>query len=133
MAKSDFQSEPPEPRRRRPPVARPARDDDDDTLDVSNDYDDPVQTIIPYKNALALFAYYAGVFSWICIIGAPISLVAIALGIMGYRYGQRHPKAKGTGHAIAGIVFGTIGLLLNAALCVVIYRIVYDLPPFGKR
>jgi hypothetical protein len=132
MAKSDFQSEPPEPRRRRPPVARPPRDDEDD-VDVSDDYDDPVQTIIPYKNALALFAYYAGVFSWICVIGAPISLIAIVLGIMGYRYGQRNPKAKGTGHAVAGIVFGTIGLLLNAALFVCIYMFVFDIPPFGKK
>jgi hypothetical protein len=132
MAKSDFQSEPPEPRRRRPPIKRPQRNDDDDDV-VGDDDDDPVQTIIPYKNALALSAYYSGVFSWICVIGAPISLIAIVLGVLGYRYGQRHPKAKGTGHAVAGIVFGLVGLALNVAFFTCLYMYVYSIPPFGKK
>jgi hypothetical protein len=132
MAKSDFQSEPPEPRRRRP-VKRRRPEDYDDVDAAGDDSDDPVQTVIPYKNVRALLAYYAGVFSWICGVGILVVPVAIVLGILGYRYGQAHPKAKGTGHAVAGIVFGIIGLLLNSAFCTILYMYVNSIPPFGKK
>jgi hypothetical protein len=127
MANSDFQSEPPEPRRRRS-VKRPRRVDYD-----AEDDDDPVTTVIPYKNARALLAYYAGVFSWVPFLGAPMTLVAIVLGILGFRYGLAHPKAKGTGHAVAGIVFGVVGLLLNVAACTVLYMYMVRMGPFEKK
>ena len=40
------------------------------------------------------------------------------LGILGLRYVKTHPTAKGTGHAIAGIVLGTIDLLYNWVLII---------------
>jgi hypothetical protein len=112
MPESDFQSERPAPRRRK--VKRPRRDDYDDYEDNDRDaYDDPVQTIIPYKNALALMAYYTGVFSLIPVLGVILGPGAIVLGFLGYRYGRIHPTAKGTGHAVAGIVFGVLTTLCN--------------------
>jgi hypothetical protein len=42
--------------------------------------------------------------------GEPIALV---LGILGLRYVGQHPIAKGTGHAIAGIVLCSLTLLFN--------------------
>jgi hypothetical protein len=119
MADSDFQAEPPRPPRRR--VKRPRRADYDDYDDVENDYDDPVQTLIPYKNALALAAYYCGVFSWIPIAGVILGPGAIVLGFLGYRYGRKHPTAKGTGHAVAGIVFGLFGSMETVGLIILLW------------
>src|SRR5262249_21617501 len=64
-------------RPRRPTRRRRERDyEDDDTL----------STIIPYHNGRALAAYYTGVFSFICVIGVPLAIVAIILGILGLNY-----------------------------------------------
>lgn len=110
MANSeDFQAEPsPE---RPPPVRprRPRRDDDEDG-ERFRQSDDPVSTIIPYKNVRALAAYYCGVFGLIPFVGAVLGPIALILGILGLRYVKANPAAKGTGHAIAGIVLGIIDL-----------------------
>lgn len=72
-----------------------------------------VSTIIPYKNGRALIAYYLGVFSLIPCLGLLLGPAALVLGILGVRYVKVHPTAKGTGHAIAGIVLGTMTTLGN--------------------
>jgi hypothetical protein len=136
MAESDFRSEPPEPRRRPKPVKRrrPA-DYDDDYDDDRADYDDdPVQTIVPYKNVRALLAYYCGIFSLIPIAGFLIGPAAILLGILGYRYGSKNPSAKGAGHAVAGIVFGVIGVILSVVVCYFVMRYAFgwDNPKMGR-
>jgi hypothetical protein len=82
------------PRRRR-------RDDDDEG--------DATGGVIPYKNGTALAAYYCGVFSFIPGLGCLLGPVAIVLGVMGVLYANKYPKAKGKGHAIAGIVLGLVG------------------------
>jgi hypothetical protein len=66
--------------------------------------------IIPYKNPSALIAYYCGVFSVIpCF---PIGFAGVVLGVMGLRYANAHPTARGKVHAWIGIAAGGIfGLL----------------------
>jgi hypothetical protein len=119
MAESEFQAEPPEePRdkaRRARPRPRPAQDEDD--------YDDPdrfrqkdaVESLIPYKNPTGLMAYYAGVFALIPCVGLILGPAAFILGILGIRYANKYPTAGGKGHAIAGIVLGTIVVLGHLA------------------
>ena len=74
---------------------------------------DAVSTIIPYKNARALLAYYLGVFSLIPCLGLLLGPAALVLGILGLRYVRANPTAKGTGHAIAGIIMGVLTTLAN--------------------
>lgn len=108
MADNNFRAGQPKPRGSKS-VKRVRRPVDDAS-------DDPMQTLVPYKNLRALAAYYCGIFSLIPGIGLLVGPAGIVLGILGYRYGQRNPTAKGTGHAVAGIVFGIIGLLLSIAI-----------------
>jgi phage FluMu protein Com len=74
---------------------------------------DAVSTIIPYKNGRALIAYYLGVFSLIPCLGLLLGPAALVLGILGMRYVNANPTAKGTGHAIAGIILGGLTTLGN--------------------
>jgi hypothetical protein len=73
--------------------------------------EEAVSTIIPYKNGRALAAYYLGVFSLIPCLGLLLGPAAFVLGVLGLRYVSAHPTAKGTGHAIAGIVLGGLTTL----------------------
>jgi DNA-directed RNA polymerase subunit RPC12/RpoP len=103
------------PRRRR------RRDEEDDEEDRRPDAyeDDAVTTLIPYKNGKALAAYYVGVFSLIPCLGLILGPIALILGIMGLRFVAAHPKAKGTGHAWAGVVLGTLTTLGNWGIVIV--------------
>jgi hypothetical protein len=82
--------------------------------------EEAVSTIIPYKNARALIAYYLGVFSLIPCAGLLLGPAAFILGILGLRYVKVHPTAKGTGHAIAGIVLGGLTTLGNWGIVVAV-------------
>ena len=86
---------------------------------VADGGDDAVSTIIPYKNAAALTAYYLGLFSCLPLLGLPMSIVALVLGVKGLKAVKRSPQVHGTAHAWVGLVFGTLGLLFNLFLAVV--------------
>jgi hypothetical protein len=110
MAEGDIQKEPaPEPR----PEPPPRRPRDDDDLDVRRRQPEAIETLIPYKNPLGLFAYYTGVFSFIPCAGLALGPTALILGILGVRYRNKYPTAGGLGHAISGIVMGSITSLGN--------------------
>ena len=109
MPDEDFQQEVPEPRPRR--AARRPREDRDDDVRVRQP--DVVETLIPYKNPLGLIAYYVGVFAVIPCAGLLLGPAALVLGIMGIRYRNRHPTAGGLGHAITGVVLGSLTTLAN--------------------
>jgi hypothetical protein len=116
MAESDFQVDPsPEPRpisqRRPPPLVDPAFD--------PASPNDPIESLIPYRNPLGLTAYYLGVFSFIPCLGLLLGPAALVTGIMGLRYSKQVSQARGGGHAIAGIVCGVITSTVNWALLVV--------------
>jgi hypothetical protein len=82
--------------------------------------EEAVSTIIPYKNGRALAAYYFGVFSLIPCAGLLLGPAALILGILGLRYVKANPTAKGTGHAIAGIIMGGLTMLGNWGLLLLI-------------
>jgi hypothetical protein len=82
--------------------------------------EEAVSTIIPYKNPRALIAYYLGVFSLIPCAGLLLGPAAFILGILGLRYAKAHPTAKGTGHAIAGIVLGSLTTVGNWGIVIVL-------------
>jgi dipeptidyl aminopeptidase/acylaminoacyl peptidase len=116
-----MQSEQPLPPDREPPPTRPPRrhaerDWDDEDLERRlrrRDEDDGgMSTLIPTRNPKALIAYYCGVFSIICGVGLVLGPIALILGILGLRYVKANPSAKGTGHAIAGIVLGALTTLV---------------------
>src|SRR5207248_10957581 len=96
--------------------------------------------VIPYRNIMALTAYYCAFASLIAILGTVtltralraealpnwvialglglgglLAPVAVVLGILGFTYVAKHPEAKGTSHALTGIVLGVleiVGLLV---------------------
>jgi hypothetical protein len=103
----------------RPRRARRRRDEEDD----DDDDGDAVSTIIPYKNPKALAAYYCGVFSLVPILGLLLGPIALIFGILGMLSVSRHPSAKGTGHAIAGIILGFLTMTANWALGIYILSI----------
>jgi hypothetical protein len=96
------------------PVRRPRR------RVATDDSDDPLATIVPYKNAKALLAYYCGVFSLVPVLGLILGPLALILGILGLRYAGRNPRAKGVAHAIVGIVLGSLTALANWGVAVLI-------------
>ena len=68
--------------------------------------DEVLRKIIPYKNPYALTAYYLAVFSLIPVLGIPLGLIALVLGIVGIVYASNHPEAHGRAHACVGIILG---------------------------
>jgi hypothetical protein len=90
---------------------RPRYEEDDyEGQDASEEV---VSTVIPYKNPKALIAYYLGIFGLIPCLGLILGPAAIVLGILGLRYKASFPRAKGTAHAIVGIVLGSLVTLAN--------------------
>jgi hypothetical protein len=144
MADNNIQAEPPDPRRRPVPPAvqgdeaepafvepvessaRPRHRDDELASAYRRADDEAVQVVIPYKNPLALASYYVGVFSLIPCAGLILGPIALVLGILGYRRRAQDPRLHGTGHAIAGIVLGTLTTLgyygVLAAVLIAILR-----------
>ena len=91
--------------------------------------DDEVRYLIPDNN-YALVSYYVGLFS--ALFGIVLGPAAIVTGIKGIKYAKTHPEAHGRNHAVVGIVFGALGLLIwlfvaFLIVSVVTYRPVTDL------
>lgn len=103
----DYEEEKPRKSRRRSEEDRDYDDDDDRRIRKNS----ALETLIPYNNAMALIAYYLGVFGLIPCLGLLLGPAALVLGILGLNYKKKHPTAGGAGHAIAGIVLGTLVLL----------------------
>jgi hypothetical protein len=118
-ADDDYEDEEYERRPRRRPAAR-RHDDDDDEYDASDD--GGISTLIPYKNLRALFSYYAGIGALIPVLGLLLAPVAMILGILGLLYRRDHPEAKGTAHAIVGIVLGTLSLLCQSIGSLILWK-----------
>ena len=73
--------------------------------------------VIPYKNPQALIGYYTGLaaFAFSCIppLGLPIGIVALVLGIRGFRAYRKTPVIGGPVHAWIAIAGGSFALLLG--------------------
>lgn len=78
------------------------------TQNVVLEVDQGMGAFIP-KNGAALWAYYLGVFSIVCFL---LSIPALICGILGVKFANEHPEAKGKAHAWVGIIIGGIGTLL---------------------
>jgi hypothetical protein len=112
MASSDFQDEPPPP----PRVPYPDRErqwPDEPPPGYRPPPGDATGGLIPYKNPNALIAYYLGVFGLVPCLGLILGPFALILGIQGVRYANRNPTARGLGHAVTGIVLGSLEILGN--------------------
>lgn len=83
-------------------------------------YDQPAQPARP-RNGLGTAALVLGILalvtSWTVFGGVVLGIVAIVFGIVG-RGRARRGEATNNGSATAGLVLGTIGLLLSVALVV---------------
>lgn len=86
--------------------------------------------LIPYKNPKALLAYYLGIFSMFPLIGMPLGIASITLGIMGLKARNRNPIIKGSVHAWIGIV---LGLLLMPVHILIAVAIVFAMVNAGSR
>jgi hypothetical protein len=77
--------------------------------------DNPISTVVPYKNPKALIAYYLGIFSLIPCFGLLLGIAAFILGILGLKFLKTHPMAHGKVHAWIGIILGGLCALANIA------------------
>jgi hypothetical protein len=120
----DFEEDDRPARRPKPPRRRDEDDDDYDDRPRRRSrrprQDDALSGLIPYKNGMALAAYYCGVFSLIPFVGGILGPLAIIFGIIGLRKVNENPEARGTGHAIAGIVLGSLVLLGHLIFFIVV-------------
>ena len=77
--------------------------------------------ILPARNIPALVSWYLGVFGLIPILGIPLSLAAIVSGIYGIIIAKRPEIQVGRGHAIAGIILGTVmGVFLPLIIMIIL-------------
>ncbi len=65
-------------------------------------------------------AYYFGVFGLIPVLGLPLSIVAIVLGIMGFKKYQQAPTPGAKGHAMTGLILGVFELLVFVGFVITI-------------
>ncbi len=74
--------------------------------------------ILPRRNPVALFAYYLGVFALVPVVGLALGPLAVVLGVFGVRAARRKPKARGGGHAWAGVVMGVVAIVVSAVVLI---------------
>ena len=85
-----------------------------------------MQKLIPYKNGMALAAYYCGVFGLIPVLGFALGPVAIVLGILGFLKANKSSKAGGKGHAITGIILGVTTQIVWPVLWFTVFKQYFD-------
>jgi hypothetical protein len=84
-----------------------------------------INTLIPYTNPMALIGYYFGVFSLVPVFAILLGPAALVLGILGLRFVQNNPAAKGTVHAWVAIGLGSITFLANIGLLMFILVMIF--------
>lgn len=75
-----------------------------------------ISTLVPVRNVPALVAYYCGIFGLIPLLGAPLALTALVLGIVGLHRAARLPTPAGRTHAWVGIVLGALVCIATAVV-----------------
>jgi hypothetical protein len=81
-----------------------------------------IEIMVPYRNPLALWSYYLGIFSLLPLLGFFTGVTAVVLGVIGLRRAGANPRLRGKVHAWVGIVcgalfgLGQLGLVLWALL-----------------
>jgi hypothetical protein len=127
MADDDIREGDPE-RKKRKAAPPPDDDDDEDEEDrprkrrIRRDDDDGdggVSSVIPYRNAMALTAYYTGVFGVIACFLGPLAIfgaVPLICGVLGLMKASKDAEARGRVHAWVGVILGAIELLWGCGL-----------------
>jgi hypothetical protein len=82
--------------------------------------DGALASIIPTSNPPSLVSYYCGVFSLTVCPGFILGPIAIISGVKALNRIKAQPGLKGRGHALTGIITGSIGSLLGFALLILI-------------
>jgi hypothetical protein len=72
--------------------------------------------MMPTGNPDALWGYYLGWLSLLCMIGLPLAPFAFVKSMKGLRAYQADPSIYGKAHAVTGIVLASIGTLGNLFL-----------------
>ena len=84
----------------------------------SDNQGDATGGVIPYKNPKALIAYYLGILSGLPLIGLPLGIVALVLGVLGLQARSKNPAIKGSIHAWIGIGCGGIFAMFWGAVVI---------------
>jgi hypothetical protein len=78
----------------------------------------------PATTSGALIAYRCGAIGLIPGLGAVLGPIALIVGFFSLRYLKKHPTAKGTGHAVAGIVLGLFATIISWVIILVILAMI---------
>lgn len=112
---------PPVPPRAPPPVAPPTTAGQVGSGQALTP--DATGGVIPYKNPAALIAYYVGIFGLVPMLGTPLALAAIILGIIGLGRRKKGLAVGGKVHAIVAIVLGLVSLGYHIAFVALMFVI----------
>jgi hypothetical protein len=81
-----------------------------------------MQSIIPTSNPASLVSYYCGIFSLTTVFAPILSPIAIIYGVKAMKRIKAEPGLKGYGHALAGIILGSItGLIALVIIGALVY------------
>ncbi|MDZ7619729.1 MAG: hypothetical protein U1E05_22240 [Patescibacteria group bacterium] len=75
-----------------------------------------IDTMIPSRNGAALASYYLGLFSLFPLLGFPLAIAAIVLGVKGLRNVSKEPAVRGKIHSWVGLICGGVFGLFNFVL-----------------
>jgi hypothetical protein len=73
-----------------------------------------------------LLAYYCGIFGLVPGLGLILGPLALLFGVLGLRHASLYRKAKGGGHALAGVILGPIGLIFSVAAIIALVSYVHS-------
>ena len=95
----------------RPAPAKPRRPRRRELLDEGGVFG----SFTPWKNPAAVYSYAVGLAGMTPVLGLLLGPAAIVLGLVGHARLRRNPEIKGLSFIRAGIVLGTLDLIVNVA------------------
>src|SRR5262245_61286557 len=104
---------PPNTVRMPPPPRRRGSDDDGGML---------YKWFLPKQNRAARWGYFFALVGLVPFVGLLAGLFAVPLCAVGWVRGQRDPNRDGLGHAVAGVIAGTLEVAANAVAIWLIAR-----------
>jgi len=93
--------------------------------------DGQMSLTVPIANWPAKFAWLAAMWGLFPLVGLPLGLVALVLGLIGWRRVCRRPEDLGLRHARGGIILGSVELFVNISGLACIIKGMMELGLFG--